>query len=628
MDARTEITQLQKLLATEKEEGLRKYNEALKNQTIEQRRRNGVTWYPVAIGDTGYGLGDYPWLIAERNPDKGRAGKFRGGSMIEVFSNASSDNPKGNTCRGTVHWTDGQRMKITLFDNELPDWLDDGKIGINLLFDTNSFKEMETALVTLLEAERNRTAHLRDVLLGHKSPGFDQRHHPIELPNLNSAQNQAVNMILAAEDVAFVHGPPGTGKTTTLVEAIKQLAKTTNNLLVCAPSNAAADLLTERIAQQGISLVRVGNLSRIDDAVTHHTLEHKLTNHQQYSTVKQYKRQADEYRKMASRYKRKFGPEERQQRKLLYREAREVAQEAVQIEDHLIDTLLDQTQVVTCTLVGAQHRYLRHREFDIAIIDEAAQALEPATWIPIIKAQKVVFAGDPFQLPPTVLSQQAARDGLSQTLMEKSMQRLNADTLLNVQYRMHETIMGFSNSRFYDNRLQAHQSVAAHTIATERNQPLEFVDTAGCGFEEEQNPETRSLLNPEEFRILLAHLEQTATGTENLQIGIISPYKEQVLYMRAALKDHALEHAITINTIDAFQGQERDVIYLSMVRSNERAEIGFLADYRRMNVAMTRARKKLVVVGDSATLGNDAFYSAFLEYCETNNAYASAWEFM
>lgn len=626
-----EIKSLQKLLQVEKEHGLQQYNESLNNQSVSQRRQAGVTWYPIQVAETGYGLGDYPWAIIERDAAKGHSGRFRGGSMVEFFSNQDSDEPQ--TCRGSVHWVDGQRMKVTLFDNEMPDWLDDGKVGINLLFDTNSFKEMELALQRLVEAERNRAAELREILLGYKEPAFDKRHHTIELPQLNAAQNAAVNSILAAEDVALVHGPPGTGKTTTLVAAIQQLAKTTDHMLVCAPSNAAADLLTERIADAGVSVVRVGNLSRIDEAVMHRTLEHLLTTHQQYATVKQYKRQAADFRQMAGKYKRKFGAAERQQRKLLYREAREVGQEAVNIENHVIDTLLDSTKVVVCTLVGAQHRYLRHRDFRIAIVDEAAQALEPATWIPVLKAQKVVFAGDPFQLPPTILSSKAAREGLSSTLMEKGMKRLNVDTLLDTQYRMNATIMGFSNTRFYGDNLVAHQSVIDHTIdvPSGRTQALEFIDTAGCGFEETQNPETRSLFNAEEARILLTHLETCFAGVDPANaptIGIISPYKEQVLHLREAAKEHPFTANITINTIDAFQGQEREVIYLSMVRSNDRSEIGFLSDYRRMNVAMTRAQKKLVIVGDSATLGGDKFYQQFLDYCEQAESYLSAWEFM
>ncbi|MEM6726654.1 MAG: AAA domain-containing protein, partial [Bacteroidota bacterium] len=294
------------------------------------------------------------------------------------------------------------------------------------------------------------------------------------------------------------------------------------------------------------------------------------------------------------------------------------------------------SQVVTCTLVGASSHYLDRLKFDTLIIDEAAQALEPACWIAIPRAPKLVLAGDPHQLPPTIKSKEARQGGLATTLIEKAIKILPEVDLLDTQYRMHQTIMGFSNQLFYANQLQAHASVADRQLILESGPqpPLDFIDTAGCGFTEQQNPETLSYKNPDELILLREHLDLLLADVpegEVPTIGIISPYKEQVRYMRAQFEqdqDFQYHYAVTINTIDSFQGQERDVIYISLVRSNSNNVIGFLADTRRMNVAMTRAKKKLIIIGDSGTIGTHAFYAQFLDYCEQQDAYRSAWEYM
>jgi predicted DNA helicase len=304
------------------------------------------------------------------------------------------------------------------------------------------------------------------------------------------------------------------------------------------------------------------------------------------------------------------------------------------LEDYIIAKTIQSADVICCTLVGSVSKHIEKLHFDTVIIDEAAQALEPATWIPIGKANKVIFAGDPFQLPPTVKCYNAAKKGLSSTLLEKGVQRLNDVNLLNIQYRMHHTIMGFSNQQFYDNKLQSDISVIDWQLSlsdSSRAVPLEFIDTAGCSFDEQVNQESLSYYNPEEYFILRQHLDNLLVmlGEQNVSIGIISPYREQVLYMQEAIPsdfDHFPDAMIEVNTIDAFQGQERDIIYISMVRSNEAAEIGFLSDTRRMNVAMTRAKKKLIVIGDSATLASHSFYNKFLEYCDINATYGTAWE--
>jgi predicted DNA helicase len=428
-----------------------------------------------------------------------------------------------------------------------------------------------------------------------------------------------------------------------LVEAIFQTLKTEKQLLVCSPSNAAVDLLTEKLAARGVEVVRVGNPARVNEDMLLHTVDVKVQADRNFPLIKKLRKQADEYNRMARRYKRHFGKAERDQRKLILAEARKLSQEATTTEKYITDAIFDKAQVITCTLVGAANRALGNKTFSTVFIDEAAQALEPATWIPIAKSARVIFAGDHCQLPPTIKSIDAQTAGLGITLFEKSIARQQADVMLNVQYRMHEQIMNFSNMQFYKGELQAADHVKNRTLGAGEwlSQPLTFIDTAGCGFDEKFNSENQSISNTEEASLLLKHLsnliERIQTTNPDIlqkpfQVGIISPYRAQVEYLQEQIKTYpllaALGKAISIGTVDGFQGQEREVMYISMVRSNDRGEIGFLADIRRMNVALTRAKMKLVVIGDSATLANHSFYQSFLEYVEQANAYKSAWEFM
>jgi predicted DNA helicase len=371
--------------------------------------------------------------------------------------------------------------------------------------------------------------------------------------------------------------------------------------------------------------VRIGNLARVEEDTTAHTLDAILAGMKETKQIKELKKRAIEMRKIAGKYRRQFGREEQEQRKALLQEAKNLNREAREMENYLVQKVLDDAQVITCTLIGSMHEYLSGREFETVFIDEAGQAIEPAVWVPVQKAQRVIMAGDPMQLPPTVKSQEAARKGLSKTLIEKIIERQTHAVLLRTQYRMHEEIMAFSNQSFYHGQLEAHPSVAQRTLVCSP-QPLEFIDTAGCGFDEKEGPNNSSLTNEEEANLILRHLQSLRdSGVKHENIGIISPYRAQVDALRDSF---AGDEWVTVNTVDSFQGQERDIIYISMVRSNAEGEIGFLKDYRRMNVAMTRARMKLVIVGDSATLGNDKFYSEFLSWCENRGYYRSAWEFM
>ncbi|MEM6319375.1 MAG: AAA domain-containing protein [Bacteroidota bacterium] len=632
MNEKKYFAQLLEQVLAEKKADFEAYKQLIANLPLEERKQQGFTWHPLNVVKIGYTIGERSFVIVEKTSETDAPRQFRAGKTVRLFSlTPGAHKPER---MGVINYIKDRKMKIVLNAKDLPEWLSQGNLGVDLQFDERTYLEMEKAIKLVTKASRDRLAELRSILLNKTEARF-LRGHPITIPSLNDSQNKAVNQILAAQDVAIIHGPPGTGKTTTIVQAIKQLIKTENTVLVCAPSNAAVDLLTERVAEQGLSVVRLGNISRVDDTILNHTLEAQLAAHPESKNIKKVKIQAAEARKKAGKFKRKFGGKERLERRNWYQEARELTAWANQLEDRLIDQILDGANVITCTLVGANQKVLDKRKFRTVFIDEAAQALEPACWIPIIKSSKVVFAGDPFQLPPTVKSAKSKKEGLHITLVEKALEFLPHISFLNVQYRMHEAIMGFSNQQFYEDALVAADSVKQHTLAIDRSQPVVFIDTAGCGFEEKVNPEFQSRYNPDEFQILCEHLYQVVTAYQNAElpfpnIGIISPYREQVIHMRnQVLEDEKLSNLpLVINTIDAFQGQERDLIYISLVRSNGKGEIGFLRDYRRMNVAMTRARKKLVVLGDSATIGMDAFYGDFLDYCDKVGEYKTAWEYM
>ncbi len=627
---------LLELLKIEREEDRQSYQRLIERSSVSERRASGLAWYPIAIRGQEMSRGDYLTVEVERTTHQDLPHQLRFGMPAVLFSNHE---PKKDRVEGVISHQGGNRLKITLRTDELPEWSRDGKLGIDLLFDDNSYDEMQSALKTADSlASSEKEGHLIRVLTGEKAPSFDKDIYPVTLPRLNLSQQRAVQNILSAQELAIVHGPPGTGKTTTLVQAIKALVKKDNRpILVVAPSNTAVDLLSEKLSEEGLNVLRVGNPVRVSERLTALTLDSKMAAHASIKDIKTLKKQANEYKNMAHKYKRHFGKAERDQRKALFDEAHRIMKDVANMEQYIIDDLLTKTQVVTATLVGANHFTVRNMKYRTVVIDEAGQALEPACWIPILKAEKVVFAGDHLQLPPTIKSDDAARGGLSTTLLEKCVAlHPGSVVLLEEQYRMNEAIMGYSSRVFYDDKLKAHESVAGRMLFP-GEPPLAFIDTAGCGFDEKL--EGTSSTNPEEAVFLFKHLSQLAAEFAAVNpeqeafpsIAVISPYKEQINILKDQLA-HAPDlkpylDKIAVNTIDSFQGQERDVVYISMTRSNTEGQIGFLADIRRMNVAMTRARKKLVVIGDSATLSVLPFYENFIAYAEGLNAYQSAWEF-
>jgi ATP-dependent RNA/DNA helicase IGHMBP2 len=572
-----------------------------------QRRTLGVSWYPIAIRNTEPVRGDYVSVEVERTTHKDLAHQLRFGSSVALFSNHDNN----NRVNGTVTFIGGDRLKVTLLTEELPDWASDGKLGIDLLFDAYSYDEMRDALKKAEQAD----SHLIRVLTGSESPDFISTDYTN--PNLNSSQQTAVKNILGAQDLAIVHGPPGTGKTTTLVAAINALiAQGEPQILVVAPSNTAVDLLSEKLSETGLNVLRIGNPVRVTERLQKLTLDSRMAEHGQLKEVKKLKKMAAEFKNMAHKYKRSFGKAEREQRKALFNEAHRIMRDVAKIEEFVAEDVISKAQVITATLVGADHYTIKDLTFKTVIMDEAGQALEPAAWIPILKAQRVILAGDHLQLPPTVKLQQS---GLATTLLEKCVAlHPEAVTLLEEQYRMNTQIMGFSSLKFYNNKLTAHPLVASRLLNPE-DKPFTFIDTAGAGYEEQA--EGTSTANPEEAAFVVRHI--VAMNYSAVSVAVIAPYKEQV----GLLKTLLLGTPVEVNTVDGFQGQERDVIYISLTRSNSEGTIGFLSDYRRMNVAMTRARLKLVLVGDSATLSQTLFYAELIAYAESLGGYESVWEY-
>ncbi len=627
---------LLRLLKMEKEEDRKMYEYLTATLSVQERRANGMTWYPVVIKDTELGRGDYLTVEVERTSHQDIIHALRFGMSVALFSNHDANEDR---TEGTISYISGNKLKITLRTDSLPEWSRNGKLGIDAVFDQNSYEEMEAALQQAPAiAEKKEEGHLIKILTGEKRPSFYAEKTVPATAGLNSVQQNAVEKIVAANDLAIVHGPPGTGKTTTLVQAIKALIQQEHQqILVVAPSNAAVDLLSEKLSDEGLNVVRIGNPARVSEKMMSLTLDSKVAAHSSIKEIKRLKKQAAEYRDMAHKYKRNFGAEEREQRKALFAEARNISKEIERTERYITDDLLSKAHVITATLVGANHYTIRHLKYNTVVIDEAGQALEPSCWIPILKAKKVIMAGDHCQLPPTIKSIEAAKEGLSNTLMEKCVAlHPEAVVLLEEQYRMHQTIAGFPSTEFYGGRLTASPVVARWLLFADDN-PLVFIDTAGCGFEEKR--EGTSISNPEEAYFLLKHLSELVNSLNPLYAGkqfpniaIVSPYKHQVEVLKEQIASfpvlQEVSASIAVNTIDSFQGQERDIVYISMTRSNAENSIGFLSEVRRMNVAMTRARKKLVVIGDSATLSGFPFYADFIDYAQQHHAYQSAWEFM
>ncbi|MFY0687317.1 MAG: IGHMBP2 family helicase [Cyclobacteriaceae bacterium] len=628
-NSRTHFSHLLELLKIERAEDRKQYQQKIQNRSIEDRKKDGVSWYPLEMTKSFLDIGERWTVEVRRKSGQNQRHMFQVGSSAGLFV---QDGKKTQHAPGIISKVEDNSIYLMLHRDEPPDWIEDGILGIDLLFDESTYNEMERTIETLIKTDNARLKELIDISLGNRKPGFKQE-HGVSLDQLNESQNKAVNNILSAEDICLVHGPPGTGKTTTLIEAICLTVKNEKQVLVTAPSNSAVDIIVEKLHQKNINVVRIGHPARVTEEVVSHTLDAHMSNHSDIRLLKELRKQAEQMRRLAKQYKRKFGREEAQQRKTMLIEAKRLKGESRALESHIVYDVINKADVIACTLIGCNNQYLQKKWFKTVFIDESSQALEAAAWIPIMKANRAIMAGDHKQLPPTIKSKEADKGGLGETIFERMIKLHHADTMLQTQYRMHPDIVSFSNECFYQNQLITDkQVVERETIFDEK---AVFIDTAGAGYSDQMNPETLSTFNLEEAQFVISFLNKLTNEQPRiteLTFGIIAPYKAQIEQLRKALHnfewpDNFLKQ-VTINTVDAFQGQERDVIIISMTRSNDRGEIGFLADQRRLNVAMTRARHQLVLVGDSATLSNNAFMDKMIQHYQQNNWYHSVFEYL
>lgn len=668
-------TLLQLEYYTEKE-AFRKLTEQM---GMQRKVKRGDAWFPLRVGKSFYNSLNQTAIEVFRTSDQdiehnfefGRPVMFfmvkkmgknenQGSTALQLSENANQkvqsskfkvQSIKYFSFTGTVSYVDGDRMVITVPDSApLLDLQQSTEpIGVQLSFDETSYKLMFEALDRVMKAKNNRLAYLRDLFYSHQKAGRFS-FEPMKFPWLNPTQERAVNEVLWAKDVAIVHGPPGTGKTTTLVEAINETLMRESQVLVCAQSNMAVDWISEKLVDRGINVLRIGNPTRVNDKMLGFTYERRFESHPDYPQLWAIRKAIRELRK-----NRKKGSENYHQK------MDRLKSRAAEIEIRINSELFGEARVIACTLVGSAHRLLEGMKFGTLFIDEAAQALEAACWIPMKRASRVILAGDHCQLPPTVKSIAALRAGLGKTLMERIAEnKPEVVTLLKIQYRMNDEIMRFSSDWFYGGKVESAPQIKYRSVL-DYDHPITWIDTSNeenqitiegedapedsastsssasaanqnsdLNFKEQFVGESFGRINKAEAELTLLTLAEYFTKigkqrvlSESIDVGIISPYRAQVQYLKKLIKKYEFfkpyRRLISVNTVDGFQGQERDVILISLVRSNDEGQIGFLKDLRRMNVAMTRARMKLIILGNKDTMTQHPFYKKLWEYVEAIN---------
>lgn len=637
-------TLLQLEYYTEKE-AFRKLTEQM---GMQRKVKRGDAWFPLQVGKSFYNSLNQTAIEVFRTSDQDIEHNFEFGRPVMFFRSEGSEELKYFSFTGTVSYVDGDRMVVTVPDSapllELQQSTD--PIGVQLSFNETSYKLMFEALDRVMKAKNNRLAYLRDLFYSHQKAGRFS-FEPMKFPWLNPTQERAVNEVLWAKDVAIVHGPPGTGKTTTLVEAINETLMRESQVLVCAQSNMAVDWISEKLVDRGINVLRIGNPTRVNDKMLGFTYERRFESHADYPQLWAIRKAIRELRKKGS---------ENYHQKMDRLKSR-----AAEIELRINAELFGEARVIACTLVGSAHHLLEGMKFGTLFIDEAAQALEAACWIPMKRASRVILAGDHCQLPPTVKSIAALRAGLGKTLMERIAEnKPEVVTLLKIQYRMNDEIMRFSSDWFYGGKVESAPQIKYRSVL-DYDHPITWIDTSNeenqitiegedapedsastsssvsaanqnsdLNFKEQFVGESFGRINKAEAELTLLTLAEYFTKIgkqrvleERIDVGIISPYRAQVQYLKKLIKKYEFfkpyRRLISVNTVDGFQGQERDVILISLVRSNDEGQIGFLKDLRRMNVAMTRARMKLIILGNKDTMTKHPFYKKLWEYVEAIN---------
>lgn len=626
MDNPTLLLQRQRMLLEieynhEKEE-FRKQTETM---GVERKVRRGDAWFPISIGRSYYNSLNQMVVEVMRQPGSDIEHNFEAGRPVCFFtikndtSTAGAKATKGGSklqylsFTATVSYAEQDRMVVALPDSgRIVDLQRQDALGVQLFFDETSYRLMFEALDRVIRARSGRLADLRDIFYT-KAPASRYTFDAMRFPWLNASQEKAVNEVLWAKDVAVVHGPPGTGKTTTLVEAIFETLRRESQVLVCAQSNMAVDWISEKLVDRGINVLRIGNPTRVNDKMLSFTYERRFEAHPDYPqlwSIRKAIRELRQQRKHADSWHQKMD---------------RLKSRATELELRIRSSLFGEARVIASTLTGAANRVLEGEKYSTLFIDEAAQALEAACWIAIRKAGRVILAGDHCQLPPTVKSIMALKGGLGKTLMERIVEnKPETVTLLKMQYRMNEQIMKFSSEWFYHGMVESAPTVS-HRGILDYDIPMMWIDTAECDGKEEFVGENFGRINRAEAELTLQTLQQYLEKIgkqrileDSIDVGIISPYRAQVQLLRKELRKREFfrpyRHLLTVNTVDGFQGQERDIILISLVRSNDGGDIGFLRDLRRMNVAITRARMKLIILGSSETMTSHPFYKKLYEY--------------
>lgn len=619
------------LLQVEYQEEKEAYRLHSESMGLARKVTRGDAWFPLHVGRTYYNSLNQFCIEVTRKGDEEIDHNFEYGKPV-VFFNAEA--PAGDLKQaghihyygftGSVSFVDGNRMVVAIPEGHTLELQNAQQpVGVQLFFDETSYRMMFDALERVMNAKGNRLAYLRDLFYSHQHAeafGFDA----IRFPWLNPSQEHAVNEVLRAKDVHVLHGPPGTGKTTTLVEAINETLMRETQVLVCAQSNTAVDWISEKLVDCGIPVLRLGNPTRVNDKMLSFTYEHRFADHPDYPKLWQVRRNIREMR----RRRRESGEH-------FHQKLNRLKELAVELEVRINADIFGQVRVIASTLVGAGNKLLDGKRFSTLFIDEAAQALEAACWIPIRRASRVIFAGDHCQLPPTVKSLEALKGGLGKTLMERIVEnKPECVSLLEVQYRMNDEIMQFSSDYFYHGKMRSAPEVA-HRLIHEGDAPILWFDTSEIelgedekdNFKEQFVGETFGRVNKGEAELTISLLQiyfqrigKQRILDDRIDVGIISPYRAQVQYLKRLIKKRTFfkpfRHLISVNTVDGFQGQERDVILISLVRANDKGQIGFLRDLRRMNVAITRARMKLFILGDAPTLTRHPFYKQLYNYIQ------------
>ena len=641
MNAIQALTRQRLLLQMEYQAEKEAYRRQTEERGLARQVKRGDAWWPVRMGRSYYNSLNQLCVEVFRTPDEDLEHNFEFGRPVVFFRGSSGQSGETGlryfSFTGTVSYVDGDRMVVSVPDSApLTDVQTAGNIGVQLSFDETSYKMMFDALDRVMRSE-GRLGYLRDLFYS-RQQAETYTFAPMHFPYLNKTQEEAVNRVLWAKDVAIVHGPPGTGKTTTLVEAIYETLRREPQVLVCAQSNMAVDWISEKLVDRGVPVLRIGNPTRVNDKMLSFTYERRFEAHPDYELLWAIRKAIRDLRAHRKRGDEKY-----------HQKLERLKDRANELEIRINAQLFGEARVIACTLVGSANRLLDGQKFGTVFIDEAAQALEAACWIPIRRCSRVILAGDHCQLPPTVKSIAALKAGLGTTLMERIVeQKPEVVTLLRIQYRMNEEIMRFSSDWFYGNMVESAPEVKYRSIL-DLDVPMEWktlphplpewrgADTPSqeaTGVQGTDSPPFRegqgeglSYFNKFEAELTLQTLQdyferigKTRILNDRLDVGIISPYRAQVQYLRSQLKKKEwfkpFRHLITVNTVDGFQGQERDIILISLVRSNDEGQIGFLRDLRRMNVAITRARMKLIILGDVQTMSRHPFYRKLYEYVE------------